>query len=507
VTRFAATGLVAGLALSATAVWYGGRLPAGSPSWLIPGAVGAAWVGFALAAILVTRVSRRTGVTLVLAGAVVLVVAAGFGPPRSSDDLYRYVWDGRVQAAGVDPYRYAPAASELESLRDGGLWPAASNWCVRPGDVDAQSGEPLVPGCTLINRPTVHTIYPPAAQLLFFVVNPVPGIAGARLLGAGFALATTVLLLLGLHRTGRDPRRAALWAWCPVVPLEAVANAHIDVAAAFLVVAALLALSTGPRGMLGGALLGLAVAVKLTPLIVVPAVLRRRPVAVLATLSTVVGLLYLPHVLAVGSSTLGYLGGYAREEGYADGRRFALIPLPSPVALVVAVAVLAAAALWAWRTSRPDQPWHAAAVTTGALLLVSTPGYPWYALLLVGLVALGARVEWLAIAAGGYLVQWAPELRLDGMLAQRLGFGLAGLAVLAGWAWRRRTGADRPRPGVDRPRPGVDLGRSRVIGDPRMPVGPVPGLTRGRRRARRRCRRGFRRGRRGSRRPGLGNPR
>jgi hypothetical protein len=192
--------------------------------------------------------------------------------------------------------------------------------------------------------------------------------------------------------------------------------------------------------MLGGSLLGLAVAAKLTPLVVLPAVLRRRPVAVLVALSSVVGLLYLPHLLAVGGSALGYLGGYAREEGYADGRRFALIPLPAPAALAVAVTVLAAAALWAWRSSRPDQPWHAAALTTGALLLVSTPGYPWYALLLVGLVGLGARVEWLAIAASGYVVQWAPELHLDGMLAQRLGYGLGGLVVLAGWAWRRGHG-------------------------------------------------------------------
>jgi hypothetical protein len=438
-SALASSGVVAGLAVSAVAVWFGGRLPAGSPDWLIPGAIGAAWLGFAVAAFLVTRTMRRTGVVLVLAGAVLLIAAAGFGPPRSSDDLYRYVWDGRVQATGVDPYRYAPAAPELEPLRDDELWPAASNWCVGAGERDAQNGSPLVPGCTLINRPTVHTIYPPAAQLLFLAVHGLPGITGVRLLGAGFALATTILLLVGLLRTGRDPRRAALWAWCPVVPLEAVANAHIDVAATFLVVAALLVYATAPGrrgGALGGVLLGLAVVVKLTPLIVVPAVVRRRPT--LAVLSIVVGLLYLPHMLAVGGSALGYLGGYAQEEGYADGHRFALIPLPAPLAVAFAAAVMATAALWAWRTSRPDQPWHAAAVTTGALLLVTTPSYPWYALLLVGLVALGARAEWLAIATAGYVVQWAPQLHLDGATAQRLGYGLAGLAVLVGWFRRRR---------------------------------------------------------------------
>ncbi|MEP7054056.1 MAG: glycosyltransferase family 87 protein [Actinomycetota bacterium] len=436
----AAGGMVAGLVLSATPLWFGRIGKPSSPGWLIPGVIGAAWLGFAVAALLLNRVSQRTGVILILAGAVALVVAAGIGPPRSSDDLYRYMWDGRVQAAGVDPYRYAPAAPELRSLRDDDLWPASGRWCVRLGDVDAQNGTPLQPGCTSINRPTVHTVYPPGAQVLFFAVHAVPGIAGVRLLGAVFALATTVVLLIGLQRTGRDPRRAALWAWCPVVPLEAVSNAHIDGAAACLVVAALLLLATTRTrrgGVLGAALLGLAVAVKLTPLIVVPAVLRRWPIAVLTTVSSVVGLLYLPHVLTVGGSALGYLGGYAKEEGYASGRRFALIPLKPPAVQVVAVAVLAAAGLWAWWTSRPDQPWHAAALTTGVLLLLTTPAYPWYGLLLVGLVGLGARIEWLAIAIAGYVVRWAPQLHLKVLPAQRLGYGLAALVVLAGWAWRR----------------------------------------------------------------------
>jgi hypothetical protein len=295
--------------------------------------------------------------------------------------------------------------------------------------------------CTVGRLMSVHTIYPPGAQLLFLTVHSAPGYAGPRLLGALFALATTVLLVAGLRRLGADPRRAALWAWCPLVPLEAVANAHIDVAAAFLTAAALLVLATTTRragALLGGALLGLAVAVKLTPAVVLPAGLRRHPGWILFALSTVVGGLYLPHVLAVGGSALGYLAGYAQEEGYAGGRRFALIPLPPPASTVLAVAVLAAAAAWAWRRARPDRPWEGAAITTGALLVVTAPSYPWYALLLVVLVALGARGEWLAVAAAGYLAQWAHELHLDGTVAARIGYGLAAATVVAAWRLRRR---------------------------------------------------------------------
>jgi hypothetical protein len=357
-----------------------------------------------------------------------LLVGTGLGPPRSSDDLYRYLWDGRVQAAGIDPYRYVPAAPELAPLRDDFLWPATSNWCVPPGQ-----GED---GCTLINRPTVPTIYPPAAQLLFLLLYGVSpagaGAAPAQVMGGLFALAVTVLLLARLP----DPRRAVLWAWCPLVPLEAASNGHIDVVAAFLTVAALLASRPGrERG--GGALLGLAVAVKVTPLAVVPGVLRRRPWVVLAWMSTVVLSAYLPHLVAVGPRALGYLGGYAREEGYTKG--------------------WSSWRSWSSRASvrgpggRPTRirPWDAAALTTGALLLVTAPAYPWYATLLVALVGLGARVEWLAVAVAGYVAQYAGELHIAAATAQRAGYGLAGLIVLGGWWLRRERPGDAPPP----PRP------------------------------------------------------
>ena len=173
---------------------------------------------------------------------------------------------------------------------------------------------------------------------------------------------------------------------------------------------------------------------KVTPLAVVPAVLRRRPWVVLAWMSTVVLLAYLPHLVAVGPRALGYLGGYAREEGYTKGWS------------VVAALVLAGVSAWAGRTSDPDRPWDAAALTTGALLLVTAPAYPWYATLLVALVGLGARVEWLAVAVAGYVAQYAGELHIAAATAQRAGYGLAGLIVLGGWVFRRARAGGARRP-------------------------------------------------------------
>ena len=97
------------------------------------------------------------------------------------------------------------------------------------------------------------------------------------------------LLVGGLRRLGRDPRLAVLWAWCPVTALQAGNGAHVDVLAAFLTVAALLPLArpgglTGRRALGGGLLLGLAIATKVTPVLAVPAVLRRRPVTAAAAI-------------------------------------------------------------------------------------------------------------------------------------------------------------------------------------------------------------------------------
>ena len=393
--------------------------------------LGLAWAGFALGALVVLRLPTRTAVVLILAGGLLLPAAAALSPPRSSDDVYRYGWDARVQLAGVDPYRYPPAATELAGLRDPTLWPAHSNWCVGPSSS-------LTPGCTLINRPAVHTIYPPVAQGAFVAARAFgPGpYRPYQWFAVALALAVTVALLHGLRRLGHDPRRAVLWAWCPAVALEAGNNAHIDVLAALLTVAGLIVLasSSARRGALaGGALLGLAIATKLTPVLVAPAVARRRPVAVLGALAGAVAVVYGPHVLAVGAAVLGYVPGYLREEGYADGERFALLTavLPAWAASLVAVAALAVVGLIVLRTADPDRPWRGATVMVGTALLIAAPTYPWYALLLVALVALGGGAWWLAVAAAGYVAQYGQYLRLETAAAQRIGYGLAALIVLA----------------------------------------------------------------------------
>jgi hypothetical protein len=258
--------------------------------------------------------------------------------------------------------------------------------------------------------------------------------------GAALAFGTTVALLVVLRRRG-DPRlapaRAALWGWCPAVTFEAVNNAHIDTLGVLFVV---LALGTGTVGARRGALLGAAIAVKILPVLVLPGALSggRGPARVLrvtASAVAAVALAYLPYVIVSGADVLGYLPGYLHEEGYESGhvRRFALLRLflPDAAAAVTAAVLLALTALYVWWRGDPARPWHGALLLTGTAMLLLSPRYPWYSLLVIALVALDGRWEWLTVTLAGTTLYLAGRL-LPGFPLQAWTYGVAALVVTAG---------------------------------------------------------------------------
>ena len=410
--------------------------------------IATAWLAFLAAAWLLRKVPLRAAIGLILLGGIAVQLTAVSAPPKNSDDLYRYVWDGRVQAAGIDPYEYVPAARQLTGLRDEFLWHPHATYCITQSTMASNPGEDLALGCTMINRPVVPTIYPPVAEAYFLGVHYLPGGSDSstpiQATTALVAVLTTVMLMFGLGRLGRDPRMAALWSWCPTVALEAGNSAHVDVVAVAITAAALLILATARttrRTVLGGILLGLAIATKLIPALTVPAVLRRRWITVSLAAGGAFVTVYIPHLLAVGSKVIGFMPGYLKEDGYTSGTRFGIIGLflGGRAAIAAAALVLAVVALLVLRFADPDQPWRGAVVMTAAALAVTTPAFQWYSLLLVMLVALDGRPEWLAFAAGGY---YAAEpnmgrLTVPAQYHLAVAYGVPVLVVTAGWLVRR----------------------------------------------------------------------
>lgn len=428
----------------------------------------ACWALFAAAVFAVRKAPVRQAVVLVIAGGVAVAATGLLAPPRTSTDSYRYAWDGRVQAAGISPYDHAPADPALGGLRDNWLFPSGAA-CAGP-DLVRIAGPQGEVHCTRINRPQVHTIYPPVAEGYFLLVDSLaPDGSRHKALqasGAALSLGTTAALLLVLRRRG-DPRRAAYWAWCPIVPIEAVNNAHADVLGALLTVVGLGVLMR--RRIAGGALLGAAIATKLLPAVVLPGALSgvrrvRDAAAVLLPAAAVVALTYLPYVLVSNSSVLGYLSGYTEEEGYDDPsarNRYALVRLvlPDDWALPAVIAAMLAVTAHVLLRGDPERPWSGALLITGSAFLLLTPGYSWYALLLAALVALDGRWEWLAVAVAGAAKYVTVRSDADPQSMGTWVYAVAAGVVLTGCALRRR---EPRRPAGLLPQAGRSYGRSAI---------------------------------------------
>ncbi|MCX6500517.1 MAG: glycosyltransferase 87 family protein [Arthrobacter sp.] len=412
------------------------------------------WLVLVAAVRSLRHVPPRRIVVVIVAGSVLLGVAAVSGPPRTSNDSARYAWDGIVEKAAISPYAYVPAADSLAALRP--------EWLFRPGTAGDDgktvcpadlfgtesvasagypSGDPL---CTAINRPQVPTIYPPAAEIYFLAVRAaVPDTVGylpSQLGGWLISTAVTLMVLSILAKTRGPLHLAAAWSWSPLVQLEAVNNAHVDVLACALMLAAAMLLVRG-KPLSSGAAFGAAVATKLIPVIAAPALLFRRPAAFVASAAGSFALVYVPYVLAAGAGVFGFLPGYLKEEGYSQGggARFGLAQLVSagPWPMLLSGAALAAVALWTWRSTGPGNLWQRQATLIGLTLLIVSPGYPWYALMLLPFVVLSRRWEYITVIVALDVLYMVPTVPPFGANLERGVLVAAALAVAAG-AWRRR---------------------------------------------------------------------
>lgn len=328
---------------------------------------------YLLAVLLVTRGPLVRGPTVRGGLWVVLIVAAALrlplicAPPFLSTDVYRYVWDGRVQAEGINPYRYLPADPALQTLRDDSVYP-------------------------YINRAEyAPTIYPPAAQMIFVTAGYLwSSITGVKAIMVGFEVLTVFCLLRLLAAARLPPERVLIYAWNPLPVWAFAGNGHIDAAAIGLLSLALL-LRLRHRDSWTGLALGLAIMTKFLPVAVAPVLWRRRSgwIVALSAVATIVVLYGL--YSSVGTRIFGFLQGYGSEEGYDTGDGFwllagwaRLMPLPAlaaPVYKGVAAGTLAACAAWFAFVRRPDDAVSlcaAAAVMMAVLTVAISPHYPWY---------------------------------------------------------------------------------------------------------------------------------
>lgn len=417
---------------------------------------------YVLASFLVlTQPTNRFTLPIIAAVAVACRLATLFADPYLSSDVFRYVWDGMVQHAGINPYRYVPADPALFALRsasEGNIYPA-------------------------INRATyAHTIYPPFAQMFFWLVTFISPTLTMMKTALVLCEGVTVWSLLWLLRAlGRPREQIILYAWAPMLIWEIAGSGHLDSLAMALIALAIVA-RYRRQPVLTGVFLALAVLAKLYPLALFPALYMRHPVdaetgevrpglewkmpAVMAALVVICYAMY----ASVGLQVFGFLSGYVQEEGMASGARYFLLELtqripglsqlPTGVFLGFAGLVLLAIVLWCWRDASPSaqvrtaageplheqlRPHHAAAflppafALAGALMLLFSPHYAWYIVWLVPFLTLLPNLPALAYLLGFFYL-YTTALAAPGpkmFLANEILYALVAAAALLLAAGRR----------------------------------------------------------------------
>jgi hypothetical protein len=305
--------------------------------------------------------------------------------PVLSDDIYRYVWDGRVQAAGLNPYLYSPESPELAHLRDKVIYP-------------------------LINRPWARTIYPPGAQWLFRAMYAaVPdSVAFVKTTIVAFDLLTILLLMRLLRSLGLPPSRAILYAWHPLPVFEFAGSGHLDGVMIPFVLLCLLFLERR-RDVWAGASLGAAAATKLYPVLLVPAVVRRSGPRLLLPAAALLALTYLSYVWTAGPRVLGFLPQYLSDpsEQFNSGPGALLAygvglftPYPTQVASGALALALLAVSLRRMKTQERSLHVTIAEVLLlfGTFVTFAQTVHPWYLLWVLPLVAIRPSASWLYLS-------------------------------------------------------------------------------------------------------------
>jgi hypothetical protein len=277
-------------------------------------------------------------------------------PPGLDDDIHRYLWDGRVQRLGYNPYVVVPNDPAFAGLHTSET--------------------------RTLNNPEVPSPYPPGAQLFFRAVTSIHESTFALKVAfvlCDFAIAFVLLDVL------RSTRQGAHWvlayAWHPLLALEVAGSGHVDIVGALLLLVSAVALLRRWRAV-AAVSFAIAVAIKFLPIVLLPLYWKRVRMRDGALAAIFLALLYMPF-LDHGKIPIGSLGTYVQRFRFNDPVFASLERVMAPQ-VVAGVAVLAGflTAIWMRRKSAEGSP-EAFAWPMAASLLCAPVVYPWYMLWLL----------------------------------------------------------------------------------------------------------------------------
>jgi alpha-1,6-mannosyltransferase len=355
-----------------------------------------------------------------------------FSAPYLSDDIYRYIWDGRVQSTGINPYRYIPADEALASLRDEKIYP------------------------NINRRDSAHTIYPPVAQGTFLLVTRFSeSVTWMKIAMVGCEAIAVWALIQLLASFGFAKQRVLLYAWHPLTVWEFAGSGHVDALAIAFIALALLA-RRKQRETLTGFLLACATSVKLIPVILFPAFYKRwswkMPLAFVATIA----ITYLPYLSVGPMRALGSLPVYASERGLVSGEQYFLLSVtrrllggnvPGTAYLIFALAVLGVLSLWMMRDQQGDDLRYLrhGLIIASVFMVLFAPHFSWYFTWLILFLCFFPTAAVLYLTAASFLLYltWindTPDRVL--MLKVFIFAPFLFLEIIAIWLRRQATATD-----------------------------------------------------------------
>jgi len=280
-------------------------------------------------------------------------------PTGSDDDVRRYVWDGRLQRLGYNPYIVVPND---------------------PAFVALHTAETRT-----MNHPDLPSPYPPGAQLFFRAVTAIhESVFAMRIAFVICDLGIVVVLFDVLRSTGRGAHWILAYAWNPLLATEAAGSGHIDMLGVLLLLISFAALLRRWRAIAAVAF-ALAIAVKFLPIVLLPLYWRRVRMRDATLAAAVVALLCLPF-LNQGRIPLGSLGTYIQSYRFNDPVFTVLERVATPQ-VIAALAAFVGVLIAVWlRTKSQTLTEDAFAWPIAASLLCAPVVYPWYLLWLLPFV-------------------------------------------------------------------------------------------------------------------------
>jgi alpha-1,6-mannosyltransferase len=328
----------------------------GAPSFVIPLAVAGVAYLLAIREFFVTKKFPRHVIVIGLVLAALWHVLFLLRPPGPDDDIHRYVWDGRVQRLGYNPYIVVPSDPALAGLH--------------------------TPDTRTLNNPDVPSPYPAGAQLFFRAVTAIhESVLALKVAFVVCDLAIVFVLLDVLRCSQQGAHWVLAYAWHPLLATDVAGSGHVDIVGALLLLVSFAALWRRWRTV-AAVTFGLAVAVKFLPIILLPLYWKRVRMRDGLLAVVVLGLLYVPF-LDHGRIPIGSLSTYVQSFRFNDPV-FATLERVAAPQLVAGLAVLVGILTAIWlRTKAPAWSSDAFAWPMAASLFCAPVVYPWYLLWLL----------------------------------------------------------------------------------------------------------------------------